>query len=226
MDKSAPGPGRMASWFTGGDHFQRFAARDAAGGAGYGSVVIDLSARLYRRAACHRAAGGLSPETPAPGAACALDHRLIRGGARLSATHGAGPAAHYLGAFDCVYWSAAADDRPLWRTARRRTPAAGFLDLFAAGQPAGGGIRPDAKCGGLTQRRSADAGGGYRLRPRLCGRGEADAGARRLAGDLLGAGDCPAVDAPRLAAGSARILACHLGLLLGRRSAMCRCSAC
>ncbi|CCI78220.1 unnamed protein product [Klebsiella pneumoniae subsp. rhinoscleromatis SB3432] len=79
----------------------------------------------------------------------------------------------------------------------------------------GGGIRPDAKCGGLTQRRSADAGGGYRLRPRLCGRGEADAGARRLAGDLLGAGDCPAVDAPRLAAGSARVLACHLGLLLG-----------
>ncbi len=98
------------------------------------------------------------------------DHRLIRGGARLSATHGAGPAAHHLGAFDCVYWPAAADDRPLWRTARRRTPAAGFLDLFAAGQPAGGGIRPDAKCGGLTQRRSADAGGGYRLRPRLCGR--------------------------------------------------------
>ncbi len=98
------------------------------------------------------------------------------GGARLSATHGAGPAAHHLGAFDCVYWPAAADDRPLWRTARRRTPAAGFLDLFAAGQPAGGGIRPDAKCGGLTQRRSADAGGGYRLRPRLCGRGEADAG--------------------------------------------------
>ncbi len=68
----------MASWFTGGDHFQRFAARDAAGGAGYGSVVIDLSARLYRRAACHRAAGGLSPETPAPGAACVPDHRLIR----------------------------------------------------------------------------------------------------------------------------------------------------
>ncbi len=85
---------------------------------------------------------------------------------------------------------------PLRRTARRRTPAAGFLDLFAAGQPAGGGIRPDAKCGGLTQRRSADAGGGYRLRPRLCGRGKADAGARRLAGDLLGAGDSPAVDAP------------------------------
>ncbi len=52
-------------------------------------------------------------------------------------------------------------------------------------------------------------------RPRLCGRGEADAGARRLAGDLLGAGDSPAVDAPRLAAGSARVLACHLGLLLG-----------
>ncbi len=52
------------------------------------------------------------------------------------------PAAHHLGAFDCVYWPAAADDRPLWRTARRRTPAAGFLDLFAAGQPAGGGILP------------------------------------------------------------------------------------
>jgi drug/metabolite transporter (DMT)-like permease len=30
------------------------------------------------------AAGRLSPETPAPGAACALDHRLIRGGDRLS----------------------------------------------------------------------------------------------------------------------------------------------
>lgn len=44
-------------------------------------------------------------------------------------------------------------------------------------------------------------------------KGEADAGARRLAGDLLGAGDCPAVDAPRLAAGSARLTACHLGLL-------------
>ncbi len=28
------------------------------------------------------------------------------------ATHGAGPAAHHLGAFDCVYWPAAADDRP------------------------------------------------------------------------------------------------------------------
>ncbi len=94
-------------------------------------------------------------------------------------------------------------------------PRRAFWIFFAAGQPAGGGIRPDAKCGGLTQRRSADAGGGYRLRPRLCGRGEADAGARRLAGDLLGAGDCPAVDAPRLAAGSARLLACHLGLLLG-----------
>ncbi len=84
-------------------------------------------------------------------------------------------------------------------------PRRAFWIFFAAGQPAGGGIRPDAKCGGLTQRRSADAGGGYRLRPRLCGRGEADAGARRLAGDLLGAGDCPAVDAPRLAAGSARL---------------------
>ncbi len=91
-------------------------------------------------------------------------------------------------------------------------PRRAFWIFFAAGQPAGGGIRPDAKCGGLTQRRSADAGGGYRLRPRLCGRGEADAGARRLAGDLLGAGDCPAVDAPRLAAGSARLPACHLGL--------------
>ncbi len=53
----------MASWFTGGDHFQRVAARDAAGGAGYGSVVIDLL-RLHRRA-CRRAAGGLSSETPA-----------------------------------------------------------------------------------------------------------------------------------------------------------------
>ena len=47
-----------------------------------------------------------------------------------------------------------------------------------------------------------------------CGLGYAEGakltrGARRLAGDLLGAGDSPAVDAPRLAAGSARVLACH-----------------
>ncbi len=65
LDKSAPGP--WSGWLhglLGGDHFQRFAARDAAGGAGYGSVVIDLSARLYRRAACHRAAGGFRQKRP------------------------------------------------------------------------------------------------------------------------------------------------------------------
>ncbi len=52
----------------------------------------------------------------------------------------------------------------------------------------------------------------------VCGLGYAEGAklTRELggsAGDLLGAGDCPAVDAPRLAAGSARLLACHLGLL-------------
>ena len=66
LDKSAPGPGPDGFMVYWGDHFQRVAARDAAGGAGYGSVVIDLSARLHRRAACRRAAGGLSSETPAP----------------------------------------------------------------------------------------------------------------------------------------------------------------
>ncbi len=60
-------------------------------------------------------------------------------------------------------------------------PRRAFWIFSLLWQPAGGGIRPDAKCGGLAQRRSADAGSGYPA----CGLGYAEEaklsrGARRL----------------------------------------------
>ena len=71
----------------------------------------------------------------------------------------------------------------------------------------------------LTQSAAASLSGDLLMLAAViaCGLGYAEGAklTRRLAGDLLGAGDSPAVDAPRLAAGSARVLACHLGLLLG-----------
>ncbi len=140
---------------------------------------------------------------------------LIRGGARLSATHGTG--LQRITSTFAVFIGLLPLMTALFGVLRGgERPPAGFLDLFAAGRPLlSGGIRPDAKCGGLTRRRSADAGGVVIV----CGLGYAERAKRRgssaAGGVILGAGDCPAVDAPRLAAGSARILACHLGLLLG-----------
>ncbi len=170
---------------------------------------------------------GFRQKRPRTGAACVPDHRLIRGGARLSATHGAGPAAHHLGAFDCVYWPAAADDRPLWRTARRRTPAAGFLDLFSLlGSLLVVGFA-------LTQNAAASLSGDLLMLAAVivCGLGYAEGAklTRELGGWQV---ICWAlvIALPLMLPASLLVQpaspACHLGLLLGRRSAMCRCSAC
>ncbi|STV54679.1 drug/metabolite transporter permease [Klebsiella pneumoniae subsp. ozaenae] len=85
----------------------------------------------------------------------------------------------------------------------------------------------------LTQNAAASLSGDLLMLAAVifCGLGYAEGAklTRELGGWQVicwGAGDCPAVDAPRLAAGSARLLACHIGPPPGSRSAMCRCSAC
>ncbi len=170
LDKSAPGP--WSGWlhgllgviiFSGSLPATRLAVQDMdpllltflrASIAGLLAVALLVGFRQKR---------------PRLARACVPDHRLIwvvLGFPLLTAL----ALQHITSAHSIVFIGLLPLMTALFGVLRGGDARGGFLDLFAAGQPAGGGIRPDAKCGGLTQRRSADAGGGYRLRPRLCGR--------------------------------------------------------
>ena len=223
MDRTASG---WINGLIGVRDLQRIAAGHARGGDAVRSGLPDRRARGDRR----RAGAGLllvfREKRPARGDMVSLvDRRAGRRG-RLSPADGAGAAACHLGALDRLHRPAAAGDGDFRRAARRRAAEAGILAVLGAGQRAGGGLCPDAGADGLAHRRCADAGRHHRLRAGLCGGRQAVPQARRLAGDLLGAGAVAAGHGRAADRSPCRRRFPASACRPGSASPMSRCSAC
>jgi hypothetical protein len=108
----------------------------------------------------------------------APDHHGFRRRHRLSAAHRIGAAAHNVRPFDRVHRAPAACNRDLRRAEGRRAAEAGLLAVLHDGQRAGDGLRSGARNHGGADRRHTHAGGGHRLRARLCRGCQAVAAAR------------------------------------------------
>ena len=173
-----------------------------------------------------RAAARLSGEAAGARRSRLAGHRCARRRRRLSAADRAGAEARHLGPFHRLHRPAAAGDRDLRRAARRRTAAPGVLAVLVPRQRAGGRLCADAGRRRLAGRRPADAGRHHRLRPRLCRRRQAVAQARRLAGDLLGAGAVAAGHAGARAHTRCRRPSPASASPPGSAWPMSRCSAC
>ncbi len=130
--------GRLAEWPAGRGYFQRFAACHACRRWRFLTLFSDVRPRLHRRragAAADSAATGNASNAAAGGVAC---YRLRRRGGGVSAADRAGATACDVRAFDGVHRTVAAGDGTFRRTARRRAPPPGLLDLLINGKHAGG----------------------------------------------------------------------------------------
>src|SRR5690606_225336 len=106
--------------------------------------------------------------------------------------HGAGVAIRHVCPLHRVHRFAAPGHRGIWRAAWRRTATPGVLVVLATRQWAGDGLRAVPRLERSARWRSADVAGGAGVWTGLCRRRNTVPHPRRLASDLLGAGDIAA----------------------------------